>query len=164
MAFKLNPDAKVKIPTKIIIPIAACIMGIVFLISGITSHGFWDSELNAPTPTFFPIIISIAQIAVSILALVQALKEEKDKKMTEYRLLNWFVPMAFVSLMVSCLLIGTVPSVIVFLLLWIKVYEKSSWKTTIIALVIVLFIVVGCFMMWLDIDFPIGLIFEPFFG
>ena len=57
-----------------------------------------------------------------------------------------------------------IPSLLIFVFLWLKVYEKQSWVTTLVSLAIVAFIVIGCFRIWLDIQFPIGFIGELIFG
>ena len=113
-----------------------------------------------PTKGFFPGIISIGLIALSVLAFINGLKSPT----AEFRLINWYVPLAVLLIIAATYVIGMIPSLLIFVLLWLKVYEKQSWTTTIIALLIVSFIVIGCFRIWLDIQFPIGFIGELIFG
>jgi hypothetical protein len=40
------------------------------------------------------------------------------------------------------------------------VFEKYSWKTTFVGLVIIMAIVIGAFVMWLGVPFPKGLIYN----
>ena len=150
----------ISLPSKIIIPILTLIVGAVFFYISFFEYGFWDTAASKPTKGFFPAIISVALILLSLLALVQNIRSEK----VEYKLLNWYVPIAFLALVGASYVIGLVASIVIFEILWLKVYEKQSWKCVCIVLAIVLFIVVGCFQMWLGIDFPLGFILDAILG
>lgn len=157
---KINDKKVVKIPSKIIVPALTLAVGILFAIISFSQYGFWDSEASKPTKGFFPGIISIGLIALSILALINGIKSP----MAEFKLINWYVPIAVLLIIGATYVIGLIPSLLLFVFLWLKVYEKQSWLTTIISLVIVAFIVIGCFRIWLDIQFPNGFIFDLIFG
>ena len=157
---KFDDKKAVKIPTKVIVPVVTCAIGILFASIAFGQYGFWDSVAMKPTKGFFPGIISIGLIALSVLAFVNGLKSPT----AEFRLINWYVPLAVLLIIAATYVIGMIPSLLIFVLLWLKVYEKQSWTTTIIALLIVSFIVIGCFRIWLDIQFPIGFIGELIFG
>ena len=157
---KFDDKKTVKIPTKVIVPVVTCAIGILFASIAFGQYGFWDSVAMKPTKGFFPGIISIGLIALSVLAFVNGLKSPT----AEFRLINWYVPLAVLLIIAATYVIGMIPSLLIFVLLWLKVYEKQTWTTTIIALLIVSFIVIGCFRIWLDIQFPIGFIGELIFG
>ena len=157
---KFDDKKVVKIPTKVIVPVVTCAIGILFASIAFGQYGFWDSVAMKPTKGFFPGIISIGLIALSVLAFINGLKSPT----AEFRLINWYVPLAVLLIIAATYEIGMIPSLLIFVLLWLKVYEKQSWTTTIIALLIVSFIVIGCFRIWLDIQFPIGFIGELIFG
>ena len=157
---KFDDKKVVKIPTKVIVPVVTCAIGILFASIAFGQYGFWDSVAMKPTKGFFPGIISIGLIALSVLAFINGLKSPT----AEFRLINWYVPLAVLLIIAATYVIGMIPSLLVFVFLWLKVYEKQSWTTTIIALLIVSFIVIGCFRIWLDIQFPIGFIGELIFG
>ena len=157
---KFDDKKAVKIPTKVIVPVVTCAIGILFASIAFGQYGFWDSVAMKPTKGFFPGIISIGLIALSVLAFINGLKSPT----AEFRLINWYVPLAVLLIIAATYVIGMIPSLLIFVLLWLKVYEKQSWSTTIIALLIVSFIVIGCFRIWLDIQFPIGFIGELILG
>ena len=157
---KFDDKKAVKIPTKVIVPVVTCAIGILFASIAFGQYGFWDSVAMKPTKGFFPGIISIGLIALSVLAFINGLKSPT----AEFRLINWYVPLAVLLIIAATYVIGMIPSLLIFVLLWLKVYEKQSWTTTIIAILIVSFIVIGCFRIWLDIQFPIGFIGELIFG
>lgn len=157
---KIDDKKAVKIPSKIIVPLLTLAIGIVFAVISFGQYGFWNSEAMKPTKGFFPGIISIGLIALSILAFINGLKSP----MAEFKLINWYIPIAVLLIIGSTFVIGMIPSLLIFVFLWLKVYEKQSWLTTIISLLIVAFIVIGCFRIWLDIQFPVGIIYELIFG
>ena len=157
---KFDDKKTVKIPSKILVPVVTLAVGVLFAVISFGQYGFWDSVAMKPTKGFFPGIISIGLIALSVLAFVNGLKSPT----AEFRLINWYVPLAVLLIIAATYVIGMIPSLLIFVLLWLKVYEKQSWTTTIIALLIVSFIVIGCFRIWLDIQFPIGFIGELIFG
>lgn len=157
---KFDDKKTVKIPTKVIVPVVTCAIGILFASIAFGQYGFWDSVAMKPTKGFFPGIISIGLIALSVLAFINGLKSPT----AEFRLINWYVPLAVLLIIAATYVIGMIPSLLIFVFLWLKGYEKQSWTTTIIALLIVSFIVIGCFRIWLDIQFPIGFIGELIFG
>ena len=157
---KFDDKKTVKIPTKVIVPVVTCAIGILFASIAFGQYGFWDSVAMKPTKGFFPGIISIGLIALSVLAFINGLKSPT----AEFRLINWYVPLAVLLIIAATYVIGMIPSLLIFVLLWLKVYEKQTWTTTIIALLIVSFIVIGCFRIWLDIQFPIGFLGELLFG
>ena len=157
---KFDDKKAVKIPTKVIVPVVTCAIGILFASIAFGQYGFWDSVAMKPTKGFFPGIISIGLIALSVLAFINGLKSPT----AEFRLINWYVPLAVLLIIAATYVIGMIPSLLIFVFLWLKVYEKQSWSTTIIALLIVSFIVIGCFRIWLDIQFPIGFIGELIVG
>ena len=109
--------------------------------------------LSRAIPTFIAVGAGSAVID-SIMAFLQNIR----KGGVEYRLLNWYVPLGFVGLLAGIMVIGTVPAVIVFEILWCRFYEKLSWKVTIIATIFCLIMVVPIFTWWLTVDFPIGII------
>ena len=80
------------------------------------------------------------------------------------RFRNWYVPFGFVLFIAATYIIGTVPSTILFIIAWVKGYEKMSWKTTIICVIFCLIIVIPIFTMWLGIPFPVGKIGELILG
>ncbi|MGN0906572.1 MAG: tripartite tricarboxylate transporter TctB family protein [Bullifex sp.] len=157
---KINDKKAVRIPSKILVPLLTLATGILFAVISFGQYGFWDSAAMRPTKGFFPGIISVGLIALSVLALISGFRSP----MAEFRLINWYVPLAVVAIIAATYVIGMIPSLLIFVLLWLKVYEKQSWLTTLIALAIVAFIVIGCFRIWLDIQFPIGFIGELIFG
>ena len=157
---KIDDKKTVKIPSKILVPLITMGIGILFAVISLGQYGFWDSTAMKPTKGFFPGIISVGLIALSVLAFINGLKSPN----AEFRLINWYVPAAVLLIIGATYIIGMIPSLLIFVFLWLKIYEKQSWTTTLIALAIVAFIVIGCFRIWLDIQFPIGFIGELIFG
>ena len=157
---KFDDKKTVKIPSKILVPVVTLAVGVLFAVISFGQYGFWDSTAMKPTKGFFPAIISVALIALSVLAFINGLRSPN----AEFKLINWYVPGAVLLIIAATYVIGMIPSLLIFVFLWLKLYEKQSWLTTLIALAIVAFIVIGCFRIWLDIQFPIGFLGELIFG
>lgn len=152
----MKGDKTFKVPSLQLIPVVGLIVGVVFLSVGLKNYGFWNSTTNTPTAGFFPVIVAVLLCIFSVLAFLQSLKA----KSVEYHLRNWYVPFGFALFIVALMIIGTVPAVILFEILWVKWYEKMSWKTTIICVIFCLIIVIPVFTMWLGVSFPAGMIVE----
>ncbi len=146
---------KSKFGVRNLIPIITLVVGLLFLVLGFGKYGFWD-EMKGPLPGFFPSIIGIMLIGMSLLALVQSVKDPSNP--IPFR--NWLPAIGALGIIVLSLVIGMLPSIALFLILWIKVYEKYPWKTTLITTTIILSIVIGVFMMWLKVPFPKGFIID----
>lgn len=140
---------------RILIPIITGAIGILFLSLGFGKYGFWH-EMRGPLPGFFPSIIGIMLVGMSILAGVQAVKD--PRKPIPFR--NWLPAIGALAIIIASLIIGMLPAIALFLILWIRVYEKYPWKTTIITSSVIMAIVVGVFMFWLRVPFPKGFILD----
>ncbi|WP_058485108.1 tripartite tricarboxylate transporter TctB family protein [Defluviitalea phaphyphila] len=143
-----------KITTKKIIPLLFIAVGLVFAIVGFTHLGFWDT-VEGPMPGFFPSIMAIVMIFSGIIAFIQSFKEDGN---VEYKAPEFLVISAGIGIFVATFIIGLIPTIIVYIILWLKLFEKSSWKNTLIILAITLFITIGVFGTWLGIQFPKGIL------
>jgi len=142
-----------------IIPIVAAVMSIAFIWLGLNKYGFWHSA-KGPMPGFFPVVISVAMLFASILAFVFSFKEEAPV----FPVANWLVPLSVACIIGATFLIGLIPSVAVYVLVWLKAYEKCTWKTTLITFAAIMAVVIGCFVLWLGVPFPKGLIYNALFS
>ncbi len=141
-----------------IIPICTSLIAILWIVLGLKQYGFWD-EFKGPKPGFFPTIIAVVMLAISIFALITSGKAKKPQFDKE----NWMAALGMLAMVGMSFVIGMELSILVFMILWLKVYEKCTWKTTIIATAVVMAIVIGAFRFWLGIQFPMGL-FGLIFG
>ncbi|NBK24927.1 MAG: tripartite tricarboxylate transporter TctB family protein [Spirochaetia bacterium] len=146
---------KKKITSKMLIPVFTALAAVLFISFGYVKYGFWH-HARGPQPGFFPVIIGSVLLVMSVLAFVTSLKEEG----TGYPLENWYPAFGTVLVMLSTLVIGMLPSLAVFVVLWLKWYEKYSWKTTLIVFAVMMGIVVGAFVFWLGVPFPKGIIYD----
>lgn len=145
-----------RVNAKVIVPIVMALMAIVFICLGLFKYGFWDN-VNGPEPGFFPVIIGAILLFTSILALFQARKEKAptiDK-------LEVLVIAGCLVIIVLSYVIGLIPSCILYLILWLKLFEKCSWKSTLKVTVIVSALVIGVFLLWLQVPFSWG-VFDMF--
>lgn len=148
-----------KFGIKQLIPLLSAAVAVIFLVLGFAKYGFWD-EFKGPKPGFLPIIISIALLAVSVLAFIGSFKEKHVELPRE----NWLCALGLLAIVAASFIIGMELAILVYLIIWLHLYEKQSWKTTIIATVVIMAIVIGAFDLWLGIDFPKGIIYDLIFG
>lgn len=141
-----------QINSKKIIPLLFIGFGAIFAFMGFTQLGFWA---DGPGPGFFPSIMSLVMIAAGLATFFLSLKEETKAK---YNREEFYVILAGLGIFAGTFIIGFVPTIIVYLLIWLRMFEKTSWKVTLIIIAICMFITVGVFGMWLGIQFPLGLL------
>lgn len=144
-----------KITSQVLIPVFTTLMAVVFISMGYFKYGFWHPA-RGPLPGFFPVIIGIVLFVISIVAFITALKSGS----TSYPVENWYPALGTVAIMIATLVIGMLPSLAIFVVVWLKWYEKYSWKTTLFVFAIIMGIVIGAFVYWLGVPFPKGIIYE----
>lgn len=148
-----------KVNTKILIPIITAIISIIFIYLGLTEFGFWQNG-KGPMGGFYPTLVGVALFIVSVLAFIQALKE----KPPEFPKANWIVALSVILILFSSYLIGMIPSILLYILIWVRYVEKYSWLTTIKSMIIISGLIFGIFVLWLGVPLPKGLLFEAILG
>lgn len=143
--------------SKKIIPLLFIGLGALFAFIGFTELGFWA---EGPGPGFFPSIMSLVMIAAGIATFFITFKEETKAK---YNREEFYVIIAGLGIFAGTFIIGFIPTILVYLFIWLRLFEKISWKVTLIIMSICIFITVGVFGMWLGIQFPVGM-FEYILG
>ncbi len=137
------------------IPLGTALMAGVFLWLGLSEYGFWH-DAKGPMSGFFPVVISAALLLVSIATFLQSFSEKRPA----LPLINWLPAFGVVLIIGSTFLLGMVPSLALYVVLWLRLFEKYDWKTTLITTTVIMAIVIGCFVIWLGVPFPQGLIYE----
>ena len=114
--------------------------------------GFIDA-VDGPGPGFFPVIMATVMFVMCIVCLLRSFGEKQEVRYTKDELL---VVGGGAALVVLAFIIGLIPACIVFILWWMKVLQKESWKNTVIVLTICMGIAFGVFQEWLGVEFPLG--------
>ena len=143
---------KAKFNSRALIPIATAIIAAIFIGVGLKDFGFWDDQ---PTAAFFPIIIAVVLLATSILCLVQVLRGKEAAPI--YNKNELMVILGGGGIIIGCYVIGLILSCLLYLFLWLKVIEKASWKAIIIIEVFMAALILGVFVFWMQVQFPMGL-------
>lgn len=143
-----------KIGSKQIVPLVLAVFAVVFAVTGFTQLGFWHS-VDGPGPGFFPTIMAVVMLLACIASFVQSLKDEGSAKYERNELM---VIAGGAGIIAGSAIIGLLPSCYLFVVLWLKVFEKSSWKATLVVLAVCIAISVGVFRIWLGVHFPMGLL------
>lgn len=144
-----------KFNSNLIVPAASVLLGILFAGIGISSWGLWD-PVTGPTRGMYPSLIALALILVGIIDFVKAFKGSAPV----FERKNWLIVLAVLAVVLFSYLIGLLASVGIFLLLWLKIAAKQSWKTTFIVMLVVGAIVFGVFVFWLQSPFEEGMLFR----
>ena len=148
---------KKKLNTRALIPVVTAIVAIVFIAVGMIDFGFWDA---GPPPGFFPIIIAVVLLLASIASFIQVARD-KDGKDVQYNRAELMVILGAAGIIIGSMVIGLILSCLVYLVLWLKLVEHAPWKHVIIIEAILAAIIIGVFVVWLQVQFPMGL-FELF--
>ena len=145
-----------KIKLNFLFPLFTIVLSCVWIYKGIFEYGLWDPKSTSPKDGLFPALIAAVLLLVSIVLFFNSFKEEAvtfDKR--AFLLVVCIAAMYFISKY-----LGFLPTLLVFYVLWLKLYAKCDWKTTILATVIMSAIVYGAFAVWLKIRFPVGTLFK----
>lgn len=145
--------------SKQFIPICTALLAILWIFTGTTNYGFWK-DATGPTQGFVPIIIATIMLAVSVLTFIQSLKEDGPI----YPSANWMVVLSGFAIFALTFLVGMLPTLALYVILWLRVYEKASWASTLRVFAIIMTIVVGAFVFWLGVPFPKGMLFTALLG
>lgn len=139
--------------SRILIPAVTTVIGGLFVFLGLTKFGFWD-DINGPMPGFFPTIAGVLLLGISIYSLFQAWGSEAPK----YYGIELSVILGCLGIILLTFVIGLIPSVIVYIVVWLRFVEKTPWISTLKVTGFMALLVVGVFVLWLKIPFPMGLI------
>lgn len=150
-----------KIGTKQIVPLIIAVVCLIFLITGLSKFGFWNATQKSPTPAFVPSIICVLLIAICLITVFTSLKSDGKAK---YNRDEFLIILTAAAIIGCTYLIGMLPALGLFVVLWLKLVEHTPWKTTIIILAIVAALVIGVFVMWLGVRFPTGAIYDMLFN
>lgn len=142
--------------TKVTLPIATLVTGVIWIYLGITKYGFWTNK--GPGGGFFPTMVGALLIVVSIIAAAQGLKE----KVVKYQITTFLPIIACMGILLMAQIFGMIISIFIYLISWLKLYEKYSWKVTLVVSISVMAVIYGAFVVWLKIPFPRGLIYNNY--
>ena len=148
-----------RVQKKYIIPIAGIVVGVFFLIYSYSKYTVFAAN-QGPGDGFLPMLLGALLLFASIADMLMA----RSRTNVSFGAENWSIVLAVAILISATYLIGMIPSILVFSFLWIRMVEKCSWKMTIIALLVIIALVIGVFQLWMDIDFPQGLLIEWLLG
>ena len=150
-----------KLGTRQIVPLIIAAICTVFLITGLNKFGFWNAKKLSPTPAFVPSIICVLLIAICLITVITSLKKEGKAK---YSKDEFLIILAGAAVIGCTYLIGMLPALGLFVILWLRLVEHTPWKTVLIIFAIIAALVIGVFVLWLGVRFPTGLIYNAIFN
>lgn len=148
-----------KFNSKSLIALVLIVIAVVWMYLGVTEYGLWDSK-NGPMSGFFPTIVGGVLLLASIVYLIKSFSLGP----TKYDRSALYLMIAMVVIFAASMVIGFLPTLLIFYIFWLKVMEKMPLKTIVISTIVVGAIVYGTFSVWLGVPFPEGLLFEMILG
>lgn len=151
-----------KFGTKQVVPLIVAAICVIFLVTGLSKFGFWNDATKSPTPAFVPSIICVLLILICLITVITSLR--KDEAKARYDKDEFLIILTAGAIIGCTYLIGMLPALALFVVLWLKLVEKTPWTTTLIILAIVMALVIGVFVLWLGVRFPTGLLYDAVFN
>ena len=148
----------IKINSRIVLPAVTLALGVLWVVYGLMEYGWWGD--NGPKSGFFPAIVGTLLAVISVFAILGGLKNEKPA----YLAASFHPVLGVIAVVLSSFLLGFFPALGLFVLGWIRFYEKYSWKTSLITSVITIAVFYGIFSLWLRVPFPEGIILDVLRG
>ncbi|MDO4315043.1 MAG: tripartite tricarboxylate transporter TctB family protein [Oscillospiraceae bacterium] len=148
-----------KFNSKSVIALACIAIAAVWMYLGITKYGLWDAK-EGPLSGFFPTIIGGVLLISSAIYFIRSFSMEGAK----YEKGAVQLTIGMLVIFGASYLIGFLPTLLLFYIIWLRVMEKMPARTIVIATVVMTAIVYGTFSMWLKVPFPEGLLFEMILG
>jgi len=148
-----------QINSKQVIPLITICISILFIYLGLTTYGFWSSD-DGPMPGFFPVIMSVVLILTSAIEVYSSRHESKATYFKD----DFLIVIGTGLLIMTSYIIGLIPSVFLFVIAWLKIVEKESWRVSLTISIGVLIAVTGVFVIWLGVPFPRGIIGNLIWG
>ena len=142
-----------------LIPLVSLVFSVFWIFYGLSNYGFWH-PVKGPVAGFVPTILACVLAVVSVLGLLRSFKEKESPD----RLENWTIVLAGGIIFSLTFIFGMVVSLMAFVFVWTRFYEKTNWKDTIIVLLISFGIIYGVFVVWLMVPFPQGIIIDAILG
>lgn len=144
--------------SRLLLPIVTAIIGLAWVYIGLRYHGWWIEGRAASG--FFPSLVGGLLALLSVMAIISELKEEPPK----FFLFHVHPVLAAVLVVVTALLIGFFPALALYVLGWLKLYEKYGWRFSLSVTAVTTAGMYGIFYMWLRVPFPQGAILDLVLG
>ena len=142
-----------KLNWRCIIFIATAILGVIWVVLGFGTYGFWSAE-EGPGAGFFPAIIGCVLVFFSVIECIRSfgryeVKFDKDAL---------FVVGSVAFILILNFIVGLLPALLAYYIVWLKCVEKYPWKKVILITLFYGAIMYGIFSLWLQVPFPTGLL------
>ena len=144
--------------TRSIVPIVCLVVGVAWAVVGGVEYSWWID--GRPASGFFPSLVGILLAAVALIGLASEPRGEPPKFLVSH-----VYPAAAAIVAVSAaMLIGFFPALAVYVLLWMRLFERYSWRFSLLTTVFSIGGVFSIFRVWLRIPFPAGYLYRLVVG
>lgn len=143
-----------RINSRVILPAVTGAVGALWVIAGLVNYGWWTD--GRPTSGFFPVLVGGVLLLVSVFAVIREVRLTPPS----YNLYDLYPLLAAVAVVLLALLIGFFPALTLYVLLWLKVFEKYRWLFSVLTTAVTAGAMYAIFALWLRVPFPQGLILD----
>ena len=137
---------------KILFPLGMIGIAIMWIIIGVSSGGIWDSA-SGPGRNFYPVLVASGMLLSALFALAADFRG----KGPVFKKDEGILIVGAILIFTFSFIIGMLPTLLIFCVLWLRMFEKYPWRTTLLVTGILSAIIYGVFVMWLRVRFPLGL-------
>jgi len=141
-----------KFKGSLLFPLVFFALGCLFVYTGYSKFGMWNG-LKGPSSGAYPVIVGGVLMALSILLFWKVMSERDQPAITKR---EWLLIAAAIATFACALLIGLLPALALFYLVWLLAVEKVPIKKAVIPFVVVFGVVYIIFVWWMQISFEPG--------
>jgi hypothetical protein len=133
----------------LIIPALATALGAYWLYYSLMEYSFYDR--SGPLTGFFPAIVAVMMIVISLALLATGSEAEKS----DFRPLQLLPTLGALLIAVLGQLFGTMPALFIFMLAWLRGFERYNLKFSLTISGVVTLV------LWLVFDMAVSVYFQP---
>lgn len=141
-----------KLNWRCVLFIITTLLGLVWVVLGIGTYGFWSAE-EGPGAGFFPTIVGTVLIFFSIIECIRSFGRY-DVKFDKDAL---FIVFSVAFILILNYIVGLLLALLIYYIVWLKCVENYPWKKVLLITLFYGAIMYGVFSLWLQVPFPTGL-------
>ncbi len=142
-----------KLNWRCVLYILTAILGIIWVVLGFGTYGFWSAE-EGPGAGFFPAIVGCVLVFFSIVEFIKSIGSDAVKFDKE----ALYLVASVAGILILNFFIGLFPALVIYYVAWLKFVEKYPWKKVILITIFYGGIMYGVFSLWLQVPFPTGIL------
>ena len=140
--------------TRLIVPIVSLVVGVAWAVVGGVEYSWWTD--GRPASGFFPSLVGILLAAVALIGIASETRSEPPA----FLVAHVYPAAAAIVVVSAAVLIGFFPALAIYVLLWMRLFERYSWRCSLLTTIFSIGGVFSIFRVWLRIPFPAGYLYR----